>query len=386
MASTRSSTTTRLRRRRATALLMVAGALVAAGCSAFREAPTSHAPQAQAAPLTGAGATFPAPIYKKWFADFGRRTGARVSYQAVGSGEGITQFTARRIDFGATDVPLNDIELAQAEAIGGPVLHIPTVLGAVAVAFNLPGRTSLKLDGRLIGELFLGRIARWNDRRLAALNPGAPLPDLPVTIVHRSDSSGTTANFTAFVASQHLDFRSRVGDGKKVNWTTGRGADGNGDLADLVAATPGAVGYVELSYALDRQLAVAAVKNPAGKFVAPSSTAAAVAAQDLAELSAVNDFQVSPAATTADDAYPIITYTFLVVFQRQFDVAKGTTLVRLLRYMTSEGQASATDLNYAPLPPSLRTLITAKLGLLTGPDGEPLVTDLDGNPSRSSTG
>jgi phosphate transport system substrate-binding protein len=373
MASKRSSTTRRPRRR-ITALLLVAAALVAAGCTTSRPAPATPTRPAsgETAPLKGAGATFPAPIYKKWFADFGRRTGVRVSYDAVGSGEGILQFTARRIDFGATDVPMNDIELAQAEAIGGPVLHIPTVLGAVAVAYNVPGVTGLQLDGRLIGDLFVGRIVRWDDRRIAALNPDVRLPDLPVTIVHRSDGSGTTANFSAFVASQHAEFRSRIGDGKKVNWTTGKGADGNGDVADLIGATPGAVGYVELSYAVDRKLAVAAVKNHAGRFVTPSSATAAMAAQDLAGLSAINDFQVSPAATTASDAYPISTYTFLVVFQRQFDSAKGATLLRLLRYMTGEGQASAVDLHYAPLPPPLRKLITAKLQLLTGPDGTPL--------------
>jgi phosphate transport system substrate-binding protein len=384
MASKQSSMTHRPRRRRTTALLLVAVALIAVGCTTSRTAPATPTRPAsgKAAPLTGAGATFPAPIYKKWFADFGRRTGARVSYDAVGSGEGILQFTARRIDFGATDVPLNDIELAQAEAIGGPVLHIPTVLGAVAVAYNLPGVTGLKLDGQLIGELFLGRVVRWNDRRIAALNPGAQLPDLPLTIVHRSDSSGTTANFTAFVASQHPEFRSRVGDGKEVSWPTGKGADGNGDLADLIAASPGAVGYVELSYAVDRKLEVAAVKNHAGRFIVPSSTTAATAAQDLAGLSAINDFQVSPAATTADQAYPITTYTFLVVFQRQFDVAKGTALIRLLRYMIGEGQASATDLHYAPLPPSLRKLILAKLQLLTGPDGTPLASHVDGGRAR----
>jgi phosphate transport system substrate-binding protein len=375
MASERSSTTPRPRRRRSGALLLAAVALLAAGCTRSGTAPdggTGQPAPGATAPLKGAGATFPAPIYKRWFADYGRRTGARVSYDPVGSGEGILQFTARRIDFGASDVPLNDIELAQAEAIGGPVLHIPSVLGAVAVAYNVPGVTGLKLDGPLIGELFLGNVARWNDRRIAALNPGARLPDLPVTVVHRTDGSGTTANFTAFVAGQHPGFRARVGDGKKVPWTTGKGADGNGDLADLVGATRGAVGYVELSYALDRHLEVAAVRNHAGRFVAPSSTTATAAAQDLAGLSAVNDFQVSPAATTAPDAYPITTYTFLVVFQRQFDVAKGTALLRLLRYMTGEGQASATSLHYAPLPPSLRQLIGAKLRLLTGPDGTPL--------------
>jgi phosphate transport system substrate-binding protein len=371
MASKRSSTPNWPRR--ASALLVLAVGLVAVGCTA-PATPTRPA-SGGTPPLKGAGATFPAPIYEKWFADFGRRTGARVSYDAVGSGEGILQFTARRVDFGASDVPLNDVELAQAEAIGGPVLHIPTVLGAVAVAYNVPGVARLKLDGPLVGELFGGRVTRWNDRRIAALNPGARLPDLPVTVVHRTDGSGTTANFTAFVASQHPDFRVRVGAGKKVDWPTGKGAEGNGDLADLIGATSGAVGYVELSYAVDRKLRVAAVRNHAGRFVVPSPATATVAAQDLAGLSEINDFQVSPAATTADGAYPITTYTFLVVFQRQFDAAKGQALIRLLRYMTGEGQASAVDLHYAPLPPSLRKLINAKLRLLTGPDGTPLAAD-----------
>jgi phosphate transport system substrate-binding protein len=255
------------------ALLLAA----AAGCQQAAEAPSSPAPQPQGSSQTvsGAGATFPAPIYEQWFKQFPETTdgaGVDIRYDAVGSGKGIAAFTGRQVDFGATDVPLNQEELAEAEAAGGAVIHIPTVLGAITVVYNLPGSPRLRMDAELIAGLFLGQITSWQDPRVAALNPAVRLPDLPVSVVHRSDSSGTTANFTAFLADQAPEFGQRVGKGKVVEWVTGTGADGNDGVAAAVKQTSGSVGYVELTHALEERLPVADVENNAGQFVSPLSS------------------------------------------------------------------------------------------------------------------
>jgi phosphate transport system substrate-binding protein len=315
-------------------ILMVVAVLAAAGCqrtAAERPAPPA-VPGATQGVLRGAGATFPEPIYRRWFAEFSRTSageGVRVDYQAVGSGGGIAAFTAGQVDFGATDVPLNPEELGRAQAAGGPLVHIPTVLGAVAVAYNLPGVRRLRMDPGLIAGLFLGQVRTWDDPRVAALNPSARLPHLPVTVVHRSDSSGTTANFTAFLADRVPRFKQRVGQGKVVDWVTGAGADGN----DGVAA----------------------------------------AAEDMA-LASVGDFALSLLHTTGTRAYPISSYTYVLVFSRQADPGKGRLLASLLRYMAGPGQASAGRLHYTPIPRDLRESVAAKIRLLHDTDGNLLST------------
>jgi phosphate transport system substrate-binding protein len=365
-------------RHRRTLVLVVARTLLAIGCRAANEAPSSPSGPSQGDrhALAGAGATFPAPIYQQWFAAFPHTAeglGVQVHYDAVGSGKGIAAFTERRVDFGASDVPLSPDELTKAEAAGGPVLHIPTVLGAITVVYNLPGAPRLRMDAKLIAQLFLGKIATWKDPRIAALNPAARLPDLPVSVVHRSDSSGTTANFTAFVAGPDAGFRRRVGQGKLVNWVTGQGAEGNDGVAAAVKQTPGAVGYVELTYALDQHLPVADVRNIAGRFVTPTPKTVAAAAEDMS-LASAGDFARSLLYTTGRNAYPISSYTYLLVFARQEDTGKGRMLANLLRYLAGPGQASVGRLYYTPVPRDLRESVTAKIRLLRDRGGNPLAS------------
>lgn len=351
---------------------------LAAGCGRVTEASrSSQAPSSSdSRTVVGAGATFPAPIYQQWFAAFpktGEGVRAQIRYDAVGSGKGIAAFTERRVDFGATDVPLSRDELAKAEAAGGPVVHIPTVLGAITVAYNLPGAPRLRMDAELIADLFLGKVRNWRDPRIVALNPTERLPDLPVTVVHRSDSSGTTANFTAFLADRVPAFNQRVGQGKVVDWVTGVGADGNDGVAAAVKGTVGAVGYVELTYALDQRLPVADVKNAAGRYVSPTPRTVAAAAEDMA-LASAGDFALSLLHTTGRRAYPISSYTYLLVFTRQADPEKGRLLASLLRYMAGPGQASVGRLHYTPIPRDLRESVAAKIRLLHDPDGGPLAS------------
>jgi phosphate transport system substrate-binding protein len=362
---------TRTRHRTLTAVVVVTVAL-AAGCQ--RSTQATAPPAGDSSTVVGAGATFPAPIYEQWFGAFprtGEGYGAQVRYDAVGSGKGIAAFTERRVDFGATDVPLNHDELAEAEAAGGPVVHIPTVLGAVTVAYNLPGTPRLRMDAELIADLFLGEVSSWRDPRIVKLNPTQRLPDLPVSVVHRSDSSGTTANFTAFLADRVPAFNQRVGKGKEVDWVTGAGADGNGGVADAVKKTPGAVGYVELTYALDERLPVADVENAAGRFVTPTPGTVAAAADDMA-LASVGDFALSLLHTTGTRAYPISSYTYLLVFTRQADPRKGRLLASLLQYMVGPGQASVGRLHYTPIPRDLRESAAAKIRLIQDLDGNQL--------------
>jgi phosphate transport system substrate-binding protein len=352
--------------------------LLVAGCERATETPSSPAPPAQGDSLTvsGAGATFPAPIYEQWFKQFPRTTdgaGVSVQYDAVGSGKGITAFTERRVDFGATDVPLNAEELAKAEAAGGAVIHIPTVLGAITVVYNLPGSPTLRMDAELMSGLFLGEVTNWQDPRIKELNPTVKLPDLPVSVVHRSDSSGTTANFTSFLTDRAPEFGRRVGKGKVVEWVTGTGAEGNGGVATAVKETSGAVGYVELTHALEEDLPVADVENVAGQFVSPTPRTVATAAEDMA-VASVGDFSLSLLHTTGESAYPISSYTYLIVFAQQDNPEKGRILSTLLKYMAGPGQSAAASLHYTPVPRDLRESVAAKIRLLHDPEGHLLGT------------
>jgi phosphate transport system substrate-binding protein len=352
--------------------------LVATGCERPTEPPSSPAPvtAGDSRIVTGAGATFPAPIYEHWFKQFPQTidgAGVDVRYEAVGSGKGVAAFTERRVDFGATDIPLNPEELATAEAAGGAVLHIPTVLGAITVAYNLPGSPRLRMDAELIAALFLGEITTWRDPRIAALNPTARLPDLPVSVVHRSDSSGTTANFTAFLADRAPEFERRVGHGKEVDWVTGVGTEGNDGVAAAVKQVSGAVGYVELTYAIEERLPVADVENIAGQFVSPTPRTVANAAEDMA-VASVGDFALSLLHTTGRDAYPISSYTYLLVFARQDDPEKGRILAGLLNYMAGSGQAAAGRFHYTPVPRDLRESVASKIRLLHDPGGRLLAS------------
>jgi phosphate transport system substrate-binding protein len=353
--------------------LGLAVGLAAAACGG-NKAVTAGSSGGGGKQLSGAGATFPAPIYQKWFADYGKaHGGVQVNYQAIGSGGGISQFTAGTVDFGATDSPMKDDELKAAEAKGGAVLHVPTVLGAIAVTYNLPDvGKPLKMDAQLIGDLFLGKVKTWNDPEVARQNPGVTLPSLAVLPVHRSEGSGTTANFTKFVAAHNAEFNAEVGAGKEVKWVGGVGGKGNDGVAAAVKQTKGAVGYNELNFALSNGLKFADVKNSTGRYVTPTIESTTAAASDLSAVPP--DFRASLVDSKNPAAYPIATWTFLIVYQKQQDDAKGKTLASLLWYLTHDAQPSAKDLDYSPLPSGVVPQIEAKIKSMTGPSGDTLYT------------
>jgi phosphate transport system substrate-binding protein len=366
-------------RRVAIAAVGLAVALIAAGCGKSGGGPvTAGNSGGGARSLSGAGATFPQPIYEKWFSDFGQSDlgkGVQVNYQGIGSGGGIKQFTAKTVDFGATDVAMTDEELKTAEQAGGTVIHLPMVLGAVAVTYNLPSATKpLQLDGKLIGDIYLGKVKNWNDPEIAAQNPGVTLPDLAIATVHRSDGSGTNANFTNFVADYNPEFKAKIGTGKEGNWVGGIGGKGNDGVAAAVKQTKGAIGYNELNYALKNNLKYANVKNASGKYVQPTigTTSASATSADLAGVP--DDFRTFLVDSKNPAAYPISAWTFVIVFQKQADAAKGKTLVNLLWYMSHGAQSSARDLDYSPLPTDVIPKIEAKIKSITGPDGAALYT------------
>ena len=313
--------------------------------------------------LTGAGATFPNPIYTKWFDAYHKKTGIQINYQSIGSGGGIRQFTEGTVDFGASDGPMNESQIA---AVSGNVLHVPTVLGAVVVTYNLPsiGDTKLKLDGNALVDIFMGRITKWNDPKLAKLNPGVKLPDLDLVVVHRSDGSGTSYIFTDFLNKFSREWRDKVGYATSVNWPVGLGGKGNEGVTQQVKQTEGAIGYVELIYALSNGLGFAQIQNSAGKFIEPS-LASVTSAAASAKLKPDTDFRVSITNPPGDDAYPIASFTWLLIQKDGKDAAKAKLIKDFLTWMiTPEAQQMAEGLKYAPLPADVVKLVQARLGTL----------------------
>jgi phosphate transport system substrate-binding protein len=310
--------------------------------------------------LTGAGATFPNPLYAKWFDAYARQTGIRINYQPIGSGGGIRQYSEGTVDFGATDGPMTDAQIA---AVHGNVVHVPTALGAVAITYNLPSlrSTPLRFDGAILADIFLGRITRWNDRRLSALNPGVALPEQDILVVHRSDGSGTTYIFTDYLSKVSSNWRSIVGKGTSVEWPTGLGNKGNEGVTQQVKQTAGAIGYVELIYALSNDLPVAQLRNEAGSFVEPSIKRVTAAAAGTT-LDSTTDFRVSITNAPGADAYPISSFTWLLVHREGGDTAKERKIRDFLRWMLEPAaQRMAADLQYAPLPVPLIELIQRTL-------------------------
>jgi phosphate transport system substrate-binding protein len=318
---------------------------------------------AAAQTLTGAGATFPNPIYTKWFDAYNKKTGVQINYQSIGSGGGIRQFTEGTVDFGATDGPMNQ---SQIDAVGANVLHVPTVLGAVVVTYNLPGlgETRLKFDGNSLVDIFMGRITKWNDKRLAALNPGVKLPDLDVIVVHRSDGSGTTYIFTDYLNKFSREWKDKVGYATSVSWPVGLGGKGNEGVTQQVKQAEGAIGYVELIYALSNGLGYGEIKNSSDKFVVPS-LASVTAAAASAKLAKDTDFRVSITNAPGAEAYPIASFTWLLVHKDGKDAAKAKIVKDFLTWMISpDAQKMAAELNYAPLPAEVVSLIQARLPTL----------------------
>jgi phosphate transport system substrate-binding protein len=348
-------------------------ALGVAACGSNDESPSGGASSGsssssgakQGGTINGAGATFPAPVYTEWAARFKDSTGTTVNYQAVGSGGGIAQFTAGTVDFGATDAAMKPEEEAAARKKGDPV-HIPTVLGAVTISYKVSGvDKGIKLDGATIANIFLGKIKKWNDPAIAKVSGNTGLPDKDITVCHRSDESGTTKNFTQFLADYSKEWESGPGVDKTVKWPVGTGAKGNDGVAGCVKQTDGAVGYVEQAYALQNDFTTAAVKNKEGQFVEPSleaTSAAGVGAQ------VPDDLKFSTINAPGEKTYPISAVTFLLVWQDQCKVGIKPATAKLIKswldYALGGGQEVAPDLEYAPLPDPIKQKAQAKVDAL----------------------
>lgn len=314
--------------------------------------------------LTGAGATFPYPLYSKWFDEYAKLTGVRINYQSIGSGGGIRQLSERTVDFGASDSPMSDAEMAKAK--GGLVLHIPTVLGAVVITYNISGLSApLEITPQVIADIFSGRITKWSDTRIGSLNPTVSLPNSDILVIHRSDGSGTTYIFTDYLSKAVPSWKSSIGKGKEVNWPVGLGAKGNEGVAGQVKQTPGAIGYVELAYAKQNKLPIAAVKNSAGKFIVASVPAVTAAAAGVAKtLPANTDFRISIVDAPGADSYPISSFTWILVYQHQRDAVKGKKLVDFLNWALTTGETEAPPLDYGPLPAEMATQVKAKVATI----------------------
>ncbi len=305
----------------------------------------------QSVDLTGAGATFPYPIYSKWFADYANSTGVKINYQSIGSGGGIRQLSEQTVDFGASDGPMSDQELANAK--GGAVLHFPTVMGAVVITYNVPDLTKpLNLSGDVIADIFQGKITRWNDARIVAQNRGVRLPNTDILVVHRSDGSGTTYIFSDYLTAVSPSWAGSLGKGKEIKWPVGLGGKGNEGVAGQVKQTPGSIGYVELAYAKQNHLAYASIRNAAGKYVVPSIASVTAAAGGM-KLPKNTDYRVSIVNAPGAASYPISSMTWILVYQNQLDGVKGAKLVNFLRWAYTDGEKAAATLDYAPLPASM---------------------------------
>lgn len=300
--------------------------------------------------LIGAGSTFDYPLFTKMFSDYNGLTGVKVNYQSIGSGAGISQLTAKTVDFGATDAPMNG---KQDSALSGPAIHIPVTAGAVVLSYNLPGvSTGLQLTPGVLSDIFLGNITTWNDPKIAAINKGIALPGTAILIAHRSDGSGTTNIFTTYLSKVSADWNGKVGKGSAVNWPTGIGGKGNEGVAGLIKQTPGAIGYIELAYAIQNAMPYAKVQNKSGNFIVPSTASITAAAN----IPIPADSKVSLTNTDAKDGYPISGFSWVAIYKDQNyagrSQARGANLVKLITWMIHDGQKYSAALNYAPLSPA----------------------------------
>jgi phosphate ABC transporter, phosphate-binding protein len=306
--------------------------------------------------INGAGATFPYPIYSKWFDEYAKvDPSVRFNYQSIGSGGGQKQILAQTVDFGASDGPMSDDNLTKAP---GKILHIPTVAGAVVLTYNLPGNPSLRLDGDTVAGIYLGQIKKWNDAKITALNPGAKLPDQDIVVVHRSDGSGTTFIFTDYLSKVSGEWKQKAGTNTSVNWPAGIGGKGNEGVSGQVKQTPGAIGYVELIYALQNKMPYADIKNATDQFTKPTIESVTAA---LATANIPDDFRFSMTNAPGNDAYPIAGATWLLVYEQQKDSAKGKKLVEFLKWALTKGEGMSKELNYAPLPDEVQQRVLKRI-------------------------
>ena len=304
---------------------------------------------AGAAEITGAGATFIYPLLSKWSADYNQATGHKINYQSIGSGGGIAQIKARTVDFGSSDKPLDPKELA-----ANGLAQFPSAIGGVVPVVNIAGLQAgaMKLDGELLADIFLGKVARWNDPRIAALNGGIALPDMKITIVHRSDGSGTTYNFVNYLSKVSPEWKTKVGEGTSVKWPAGIGGKGNEGVAAYVKQIKGGIGYVELSYALQNQMAYSRLKNAAGNYIVPSDRSFAAAAAS-ADWSAVKDFSLVMTDAPGPAAWPIAATNFILMYKQPKNAARSKSAKEFFRWAYANGGAQATSLHYVPLPKEL---------------------------------
>lgn len=333
--------------------LAVAATIVLAACS--NNSPIASTASAQML-INGAGATFPYPIYSKWFDEYAKvDPSVRFNYQSIGSGGGQKQILAQTVDFGASDGPMSDENLAKAKT---KLLHIPTVAGADVLTYNIPGDPKLKMDAQTIVDIFMGKITKWNDKAIAAQNPDAKLPDSNIIVVHRSDGSGTTYIWVDYLSSVSKEWETQVGRGTSVKWPVGLGGKGNEGVSGLVRQTPGAVGYVELIYAIQNKMPYADVKNSAGNYISPSLESVS-AALDSAKIP--DDFRFSMVNPQGEKAYPIAGCTWLLIYEQQKDAEKGKKLVEFLNWALTKGEAMASSLDYAPLPTSVQSRVLERI-------------------------
>ncbi len=337
------------------AILAFAGMLTSSFLPVLNSLPGSSAADVE---LLGAGATFPYPLYSKMFSEYNKKTGVKVNYQSIGSGGGIKQLMSKTVDFGASDAFLSNEDLANMPAA---VVHIPTCLGAAVITYNLPGDPALKFTPDVAADIFLGKITSWNDARIQKLNPTIKLPNMPISIVHRSDGSGTTFIFTDYLSKISDEWKNKVGHKTSVDWPLGLGAKGNEGVSGMIKQTPGALGYVELIYALQNKMPVGLLQNKSGNYVEASIKSVTAAAN----VTLPADARVSITNTDAPDGYPISSFTWILLYKEQnYDnktEAKAREVVKLVWWMTHEGQQFTTPLIYAPLPKEALKVVEANL-------------------------
>ena len=349
-------TTRELKKPWAAGALVVVLAMTAAACGKGGGGTTTSG-----VPLTGAGATFPQPIYDTWFKDFQKvESGAKINYQAIGSGGGVTQFTSKTVDFGASDAPLKADEAA---ALPAPAVEIPTVLGGVVVAYNVQGVSQgLKLDATTAADVFLGKVKTWNDPEIASQNSGVTLPSTAIQVVHRADESGTTKVFTSWLSAGSPEWSTKVGADKAVSWPTGTGASGNDGVAAGIQQTDGSIGYLSYDFAVTSNLGIADIKRTDGTYVTPS-------VDSISAAGGILKFPISETTnilnSSAPGAYPISTTTYLLIYKDQSNKDKGQTLVDFVYWALTKGQAEVKALNYAPLPTAIDQQALDLLGQIT---------------------
>ncbi len=316
--------------------------------------------------INGAGATFPYPLISKWSSEYQKiNPNVRINYQAIGSGGGIRQLVAGTVNFGASDAPMTEEQMADARKAHGDVIHIPETLGAVVVVYNLPGVTAnLKFDGRTIADIYLGKISNWNDPRMKSLNPGVKLPDKRILVVHRADGSGTTYIFADYLSKVSQEWAAKVGKSTSLDWPAGIGGKGNDGVAGQVARTPGAIGYVELIYALQNNISFADIRNAAGVFVHPSIPGVTQALTNAAK-TLPEDLRFSITNAPGKKSYPISSATWFLLYKEQSEYNQARGVLEFMRWAVTEGQKFSTNLDYAPLPANIQALNVEKLKTVT---------------------